>query len=104
MVQNNAVEEFMENKLIQGLSALAVQFSDNGEWVKRSELSIHKQRYYDSLHWGLQDELITDKENYTLINVMKHPYKQGVIYRINEYCDTNESRVVELFQKVKQGR
>ena len=101
MVQNSAVEEFMENKLIQGLSAWAIQFSDNGEWVKKSELSIHKQRYYDSLYWGLQDELITDKEDYTLVNVMKHPYKQGIIYRINEYSDTNESRMTELFQEVE---
>lgn len=100
MVKNSAVEEFMENKLIQGLSSWAIQFSDNGEWVKKKDLSIHKQRYYDSLYWGLQDELITDKDDYTLVNVMKHPYKQGIIYRINEYNDTNESRMIELFQGV----
>lgn len=101
MVQNSAVEEFMENKLIQGLSALAVQFSDNGQWVKKTDLSIHKQRYYDSLYWGLQDELVTDKEDYTLVNVMKHPHKPGIVYRINEYYDTNKSRITESFQEVE---
>lgn len=101
MVKNNAVEEFMEDKSIKGLSALAIQFSDNGEWVKKTELSIHKQRYYDSLYWGLQDELVTDKDDYTLINVMKHPHKSGIVYRINEYHDTNESRMTELFQEIE---
>ena len=100
MVQNSAVEEFMENKLIQGLSAWAVQFSDNGEWVKKTELSAHKQRYYDSLYSKLQDELITDREDCTLVSVVKHPYKQGITYRINEYNGTYKRRTTELFREV----
>lgn len=99
MVSNSAVEEFMENKSIQGLSALAVQFSDNGDWVKKTELSVHKQRYYDSLYWGLEDELIKDKEDCTLVSVVKHPYKQGITYRINEYNDTYKRRTKEFFRR-----
>ena len=71
MVRNNAVEEFMENKSIKGLSALAIQFSDNGEWVKKTELSVHKQRYYDSLYWALYEELGCPKRKKNIAFVSK---------------------------------
>lgn len=101
MVKNSTVKEFMENKSIQGLSAWEVQFSDNGQWVKMAELSVHKQRYYDSLYCRLQDELVTDKEDYTFVNVTKHPHKQGIVYRVNEHYDTDQSRIVGVFQEVE---
>ena len=101
MVKNNAVKEFMENKSITWLSASMMQFSDTGELVRKAELSVHKQRYYDSLFDGIQDELVTDKESHTLVSVMKHPFKQGVLYRINEYYNANESKVTGWFQEVE---
>ena len=101
MVRNSAVEEFMENKSITWLSASMIQFSDTGELVRRTGLSVHKQRYYDSLFDEVQGELVTDKENHTLISVMKHPLKQGVPYLINEYYNANESKVTGRFQEVE---
>lgn len=101
MVKNNAVKEFMENKSITWLSASMIQFSDTGELVRKTELSVHKQRYYDSLFDRVQDELVTDRENHTLVSIMKHPLKQGALYRINEYYNANESKVTGWFQEVE---
>lgn len=78
-----------------------IQFSDTGELVRRTELSVHKQRYHDSLFDRVQDELVTDRENHTLVSIMKHPLKQGVLYRINEYYNANESKVTGWFQEVE---
>ena len=101
MVKNSAVKEFMENKSITWLSASMIQFSDTGELVRRARLSVHKQRYYDSLFDKIQRELVIDKENHTLISVMKHPLKQGVLYLINEYYNANESKMTGWFQEVE---
>ena len=78
-----------------------IQFSDTGELVRKTELSVHKQRYYDSLFDEVQGELMTDKENHTLVSVMKHPLKQGVLYLVNEYYNANESKVTGRFQEVE---